>query len=183
MPVVTRTGTSTQPLEAGGSAEAGASQDQAQGQTPPPPPPPSMDMAQLLQAFREERQANTAALQMIAQAVTNNRQEAGNGNGRSTLVEFKKHAPPTFIETAEPLDADDWVRTIEDLLELVSCTEDREKVAYAAHCLGGTAKAWWDGFKAMRVEQNITWNDFKAEFRKAHIPSGSLPSRSVSSEP
>src|SRR3954468_10107051 len=25
-------------------------------------------------------------------------------------------APPTFIETAEPQDADDWVRTIEDLL-------------------------------------------------------------------
>nr|XP_020175839.1 uncharacterized protein LOC109761433 [Aegilops tauschii subsp. strangulata] len=129
-----------------------------------------MDMAQLLQAFREERQANTAALQMIAQAV--NRQPAGNGNGRSTLAEFKKHAPPTYIETAEPLDADDWVRTIEDLLELVGCTEDCEKVAYAAHCLGGTARAWWDGFKAMHAEQNISWNDFKGEFRKAHIPSG-----------
>ena len=63
-----------------------------------------MDMAQLLQAFREECQANTAALQMIAQAI--NRQPAGNGNGRSTLVEFKKHAPPTFIDTIEPLDAD-----------------------------------------------------------------------------
>src|SRR3954465_13906168 len=127
MPVVTRTGTSTQQQE----AREGASQDQTQGQAPPPPPPPSMDMAQLLQAFRDERQANTAALQMIAQAV--NRQPTGNGNGRSTLVEFKKHAPPTFIETAEPLDADDWVRTIEDLRELVGCTEDRERVAYASH--------------------------------------------------
>ena len=105
MPVVTRTGTSTQQQEAGGSAEAGVSQDQARGQTPSPPPPPNMDMAQLLQAFREERQANTAALQVIAQAV--NRQPVGHGNGRSTLMEFKKHAPPTFIETAEPLDADD----------------------------------------------------------------------------
>src|SRR5215216_3345774 len=125
MPVVTRTGTSTQQHEAGGSAEARASQDQSQGHTPPPPPPPNMDMAQLLQAFREEHQANTAALQMIAQAVTC--QPAGNSNGRSTLVEFKKHAPPTFIETAEPLDADDWVRTIEDLLELVGYAEDHEK--------------------------------------------------------
>ncbi|XP_073355007.1 uncharacterized protein [Aegilops tauschii subsp. strangulata] len=129
-----------------------------------------MDMARLLQAFREERQANAAALQMIAQAV--NRQPSGNGNGRSTLAEFKKHAPPTFVETAEPLDADDWVRTIEDLLELVGCTEDRERVAYAAHCLGGTARAWWDGFKVMHAGKNITWNDFKTEFRKAHIPSG-----------
>ena len=107
MPVVTRTGTSTQQQEVGGSAEAGVSQDQARGQTPPPPPPPNMDMAQLLQAFREERQANTAALQMISQTVSNNRQLAGNDNGRSTLAEFKKHAPPTFIENAEPLDADD----------------------------------------------------------------------------
>src|SRR3954464_2985668 len=95
MPIVTRTGTSTQQQEAGG----GASQDQTQGQIPPPPPLPNMDMDQLLQAFREERQANTAALEMIAQAV--NRQPAGNGNARSTLVESKKHAPPTFIETAD----------------------------------------------------------------------------------
>ena len=169
MPTVTRTGTSTQKQEAGGSTGAGASQDQTQGQAPSPPPPPNMEMAQLLQAFREECQANIAALQMIAQAV--NRQPAGNGNGRSMLAEFKKHVPPTFIETAESLDADDWVRTIEDLLELVGCTEDRERVAYATQCLRGTARAWWDGFKAMHAEQNITWNDFKAEFRKAHIPS------------
>ena len=86
MPVVTRTGTSTQQQEAGGSTQGGASQDQTQGQTPPPPPPPNMDVDQLLQAFREERQANTAALHMIAQAVTNNRQQAGNGNGHSTLA-------------------------------------------------------------------------------------------------
>ena len=129
-------------------------------------------MAQFLQAFREERQANTAALQLIAQAVAYNPQQPRNGNGRSTLAEFKKHAPPIFIETAEPLDADDWICTIEDLLELVGCNEDRERVAYAAHCLGGTARAWWDGFKAMHAAQAITWNNFKAEFRKAHIPTG-----------
>ena len=39
------------------------------------------------------------------------------------MVEFKKHAPPTFIETAEPLDADDWVRTIEDQIGRASCRE------------------------------------------------------------
>src|SRR6187399_575585 len=138
MPVVTHTGTSTQQPEAGASAQSEVGHDQTNDQAPPPPPPPNMDMAQLLQAFREERQANTAALQLIAQAVTNNRLPTGNGNGRSTLAEFKKHASPTLIETAEPLDVDDRVRTIEDLLELVGCTEDREKVAYAAHCLGGT---------------------------------------------
>ena len=129
-------------------------------------------MAQFLQAFREERQANTAALQMIAQAVANNPQQPRNGNGRSTLAEFKKHAPPTFIETAEPLDADDWICTIEDLLELVGYNEDHERVVYAAHCLGGTARAWWDGFKAMHAAQAIIWNNFKVEFHKAHIPSG-----------
>ncbi|XP_020165398.3 uncharacterized protein [Aegilops tauschii subsp. strangulata] len=131
-----------------------------------------MDIAQLIQAFGEERQANAAALQMIAQAVTNNRHPAGNGNGHSTFTVFKKHAPPTFIETVKPLDANDWVRTIDDLLELVGCTEDRERMAYAAHCLGGTARASWDGFKVMHLGQAITWNDFKAEFCKAHIPSG-----------
>ena len=78
--------------------------------------------------------------------------------------------PPIFTETTEPLDADDWIRTIEDILALVKCTDDHEKVLYASHYLGGTTRAWWDGFQITRAGQVITWAVFKDGFRAAHIP-------------
>lgn len=109
-------------------------------------------MAQFLQALREERQTNNAAIQQMAQVLVNNPQQGWNGNGRSTLSEFMRSSPPTFTETAKPLDANDWIRTIEDLLALVNCNEDCEKVLYASHCLEDTTKAWWDGFKVMQGE-------------------------------
>ena len=121
-----------------------------------------------------EHQANNAAIQQLAQALANNPPQNGNGNGRSTLSEFMRTTPPIFTETTEPLDADDWIRTIEDLLALVKCTDDREKVLYASHCLGGTTRAWWDGFQIMRAGQVITWAVFKDGFRAAHIPPGMM---------
>ena len=60
-----------------------------QDDVPPPPPPPEiLTMAQFLQALREERQANDAAIQQLAQTLVNNPPQNGNGNGRSTLSNF-----------------------------------------------------------------------------------------------
>ncbi|KAE8821118.1 hypothetical protein D1007_00740 [Hordeum vulgare] len=81
-----------------------------------------------------------------------------------------RNSPPTFTQTVDPLDANDWICTIEDLLALVNCNENREKVLYASHRLGGTTRAWWDGFKVMQGDHVITWADFKQGFRTAHIP-------------
>ena len=131
-------------------------------------------MAQFLQALQEERQANNAAIRQLAQTLVNHPPQDGNGNGRSTLSEFMRTTPPIFTETTEPLDADDWIRTIEDLLALVKCTDDNEKVLYATHCLGGTARAWWDGFQIMWAGQVITWAVFKDGFCAAHIPPGMM---------
>ncbi|KAE8821123.1 putative gag-protein [Hordeum vulgare] len=78
--------------------------------------------------------------------------------------------PPIFANTTEPLDADDWIHTIEDILVLVNCTDDHEKVMYDSHCLRGTARAWWDGFKIMKGEMVITWTAFKDGLCATHIP-------------
>ncbi|KAE8773826.1 hypothetical protein D1007_53877 [Hordeum vulgare] len=85
---------------------------------------------------------------------------------------FMRNSPRTFTETAESLDADDWILTIEVLLALVKCNEDHEKVLYTSHFLGGTVRAWWDAFKVMQGDCVITWADFKQGFHTAHIPSG-----------
>ncbi|KAE8787705.1 Retrotransposon protein, putative, Ty3-gypsy sub-class [Hordeum vulgare] len=60
---------------------------------------------------------------------------------------------------------------MDDFLVLARFNEDCKKVLYASHCLGGTSRAWWNGFKVMQGDHVITWGDFKEGFRKAHIPS------------
>ena len=155
----------------------------------PPPPPPEPTTAQLLalimeerQNAREERQAHLAALQQIAAAHlnNNNNNNGGNGNGngngdgylRSTLSDFQKTNPPTYSKGLHPLEADDWLRTINNNLE-VAAVEENEKVLYATHYLAGPARAWWDTTKALQqAGYVINWTEFQEKFRKKHIPSG-----------
>ena len=92
------TASSGQPQGTEGEAHAGDHHEQP-GNVPPPPPPENLTMAQFLQALREERQANNAAIQQLAQVLVNNPPQNGNGNGRSTLSEFMWTTPPIFIET------------------------------------------------------------------------------------
>ena len=46
-------------------------------------------------------------------------------------VEFMKGQPPTFSHTSEPLEADDWLRTVERQLDIAQC-DDHEKVLFAS---------------------------------------------------
>jgi hypothetical protein len=54
------------------------------------------------------------------------------------------HKPPTFANSHDPLDADDWLKSIEKMLNIAHCS-DREKVLYASGRLTGPAADWWDG--------------------------------------
>src|SRR6187399_2996542 len=88
----------------------------------------------------------------------------------SKLSEFQKTRPTTFSHTDKPLEADDWLRGIERKLIIAQCS-DREKVLYAPHYLTGAAASWWENFLHMHPnENNITWEEFKENFRGAHIP-------------
>ena len=70
------------------------------------------------------------------------------------------------------MEADDWLRAVENNLEVAS-VGNNEKVLYATHYLPGPARAWWETTKALlQADQVIDWDDFKARFRKKHIPSG-----------
>ncbi|XP_071683484.1 uncharacterized protein [Lolium perenne] len=129
------------------------------------------------QRARAESEANIAALRQIAQVAAGNRgNEEGDGHGeeapRSRLRDFQNTNPPVFSKCTAPLDADDWLRTIENNLE-VATVGDNEKVLLATHFLSGPARAWWENVKAMQaVDHVINWEEFTAKFRKAHIPTG-----------
>jgi hypothetical protein len=115
-------------------------------------------------AAREERQASLAALQRVTQIAAGNANPNNGGNGneepRSKLKNFENTDPPVFGKCIEPLDADDWIRTIANNLE-VAGVGDNEKVLYATHYLTGQARAWWESVRAMQPEGHVvTWEEF-----------------------
>ncbi|KAK1558109.1 hypothetical protein QYE76_016684 [Lolium multiflorum] len=64
---------------------------------------------------RTERQANLAVLQQLAQ---NNQGHGNHDHPGSKLKNFQNTNPPVFSKTEEPLDADDWLQTMENNLEV-----------------------------------------------------------------
>ena len=79
-------------------------------------------IATLVNAMAE----NARLLRELAQnqqAPHPNRGHHNNGNDKSTYVDFTDTRPPVFSKAEEPLEADDWPRTIEQKFELVHYTE------------------------------------------------------------
>jgi hypothetical protein len=86
--------------------------------------------------------------------------------------EFMSHKPPTFSNSADPLHADDWLKSVEKMLNIAQCS-DREKVLYASGRLAGPAADWWDAYCAAHAAvDTITWAEFSTQFRNYHIPAG-----------
>jgi hypothetical protein len=82
------------------------------------------------------------------------------------------HKPPTFASLPDPLDADDWLKSMEKMLNIAQCS-DQEKVLYASSGLTGPAADWWDYYVAAHdAADTITWAEFTTQFRNYHIPTG-----------
>ncbi|KAK1669418.1 hypothetical protein QYE76_057577 [Lolium multiflorum] len=130
-----------------------------------------MQMLQILmedrEAERAERQANITALQQLVQ---NNQGHGNHEHPGSKLKNFQNTNPPVFSKTEEPLDADDWLRTMENNLE-VAGVEANDKVLFATHYLQDP-RAWWTSARALKAGQMMTWADFKLKFSKYHVPQG-----------
>jgi hypothetical protein len=79
------------------------------------------------------------------------------------------HKPPTFASSPDPLDADDWLKSVEKMLIIAQCS-DREKVLYASGRLTGPTADWWDSYTAAHdAADTITWAEFTTQFRNHHI--------------
>lgn len=140
------------------------------------PPPPTM--AEVLMAVERNREAQNAVLQPIAASAAATAahiaQAAGGGGPQAAgrLAEFQRTQPPVFTRSDDPLDADEWLHTIQRKLTLIRCP-DAEKTNLAAEQLQGAAGVWWDNFLAMQpVGRAVTWTQFRDAFRAAHMPKG-----------
>ena len=109
---------------------------ESQVRSQPPPPPPVIDLEQVLNN-------QTLVLEALANAINCPRPCMQGMNDK--LTDFLRTEPPTFGGSANPMDADDWMRVIPRNLEPFDW-EDRDNVLLATHQLTGTALAWWENY-------------------------------------
>jgi hypothetical protein len=77
-----------------------------------------------------------------------------------------------FSHAVEPMDADDWLKSVEKKLQVVLCN-NHDKVLLASHQLSGPAADWWDAYvEAYEKPESINWPEFRAAFRAHHVPQG-----------
>jgi hypothetical protein len=85
--------------------------------------------------------------------------------------EFMSPRPPTYSHTTDPLDADDWLKTVTKKLEMTQCT-DREMVLYTTSHSEGLSAEWWNAYTVSHAAPNtINWQEFRDSFHVHHIPS------------
>ena len=74
-------------------------------------------------------------------------------------------APPPTHWTRR-IGSERWTKKLE-----IARVQEPDKVAYATHYLEGPASIWWDNLREVVMDNHeVTWNEFKENFRKAHIP-------------
>ena len=66
----------------------------------------------------------------------------------ASIYDFIGLKSPTFHHSIEPLDADDWLRSITHKPRSANVAEG-DKVTYAAYHLEGPASLWWQNYEAM----------------------------------
>jgi hypothetical protein len=78
----------------------------------------------------------------------------------TSYSEFLATHPPLFSGGNDPLEADDWLRTIELKFSLLHYTE-YQKTLYAAQQLSGPAWAWWASYIAtLPADHHVPWGEF-----------------------
>src|SRR4051812_42030658 len=128
--------------------------------------PPSPTMAQVLLEVERNRRESHEILEVIA------RNTAPQRNELVTLDDFIQLHPPVFSHSTEPLDANDWLRSIERKLQ-AGHVADGDKVTYAAYHLEGASNSWWENYLNMRpAGPPTTWNEFCTAFHEHHILKG-----------
>jgi hypothetical protein len=91
-----------------------------------------------------------------------------------TWTSLKRVPHPLFVKAEDPLEADEWIRVIEQKFGLIRCTET-QKSLFAAQQLRGPASTWWGNFVAIQqAGHQVTWDEFKLAFREHYIPEGVL---------
>jgi hypothetical protein len=74
-------------------------------------PPPTLEQVLMMQAQMLQTMVN----------MQNAHPQAPPPPPRDRLGDFQRTKPPTFSHSVEPMDADDWLKTVEKKLQVVQC--------------------------------------------------------------
>jgi hypothetical protein len=75
-----------------------------------------------------------------------------------------------FFQAVELMDADDWLKSVENKLQVVQCN-NHEKVLLFSHQLFGPAADQWDDYvEAHEEPESINWTEFRAPFCAHQVP-------------
>jgi len=118
-------------------------------EVPPPPPPPPPTPTELLATLVEGQRMLNEAMQTMAQQkqVGRNVCQGGEANQYNNFKEFQDTKPPVFKKASKPLEADEWLNTLEQKFGLLRVTEEL-KTEYGTHQLEGKAGVWWSHHRA-----------------------------------
>jgi hypothetical protein len=156
-------------------AQDGAGTSRGEEETlnsPPVPPTLAEAIATLLNATTD----NTRFLREMAGNQFH--QQGGKGQPQgprdTTYLEFSETRPPLFVKAEEPLEADEWIRVMEQKSGLVRCTKT-QKPLFDSQQLRGPASAWWANFAVVQPTGHLViWAEFKQTFMEHYIPEGYL---------
>jgi hypothetical protein len=152
---------------------AGTSRD---GEDTPNPPPVPPTLAKAIATLVNATTDNTCFLHEMAGSQF--QQHGGRGQPQgprdTTYLEFSETHPPLFVKAEEPLEADEWVRVMEQKFRPIRCTEI-QKPLFATQQLRGPASTWWANFSAIQpARHQVTWEEFKLAFREQYVLEGVL---------
>src|SRR3954467_3583112 len=126
-----------------------------------PPTPPSA--AEIMMEAERNRRDQTRLLELIEQNTAHHR------NVVVSIQDFILLKPPVLRCSSEPLEADDWLRSIERKLDTAHVAPD-ERVIFAVYFLEGAAFQWWENYVAMQPDGHVvTWQELCVAFRGYHI--------------
>jgi hypothetical protein len=156
-------------------AHDGAGTFRGQEDTPNPPLVPPM-LVEAIVALVTAIADNTCFLrEMVGQQL---QQQGGRaypqGPRETSYLDFSETRPPLFVKVEDPLEADEWIRVIEQKFRLIRCTET-QKPLFVAQQLRGPVSTWWGNYVAIQpAGHQVTWDEFKLAFREHYIPEGVL---------
>jgi hypothetical protein len=147
---------------AANNAENNGENNNNQDANPPPPPLHTLEQVLAMQA---------QMLQTMQQTMVNlHAQTQAPPPPRDRLGDFQRTKPPTFSHAMQPIDADDWLNSIEKKLQVVQYN-NHERVLLASHQLSGPTADWWDAYMEAHEElENINWPEFRVAFHALHVP-------------
>src|ERR1041384_7708185 len=126
-----------------------------------PPSPPSA--AEIMMEAERNRRDQTRLLELIEKNTSLQRDAV------ISIQDFILLNLPVFRCSSEPLDADDWLRSIERKLETAHGSPD-DRAIFTSYFLEGAASEWWESFVAMQPDGHVvTWQEFRDAFQGYHI--------------